>query len=384
MKIKLFAILTFFSINSFAVDSTYIQCYGVKDYFESRSDLIDKSWGINDENEYIKVEGYWKNNTYNSKNILDKNVYAELKKACKKTLERKYTSTYIDQISYFAANKSVGYEYPILSKKDANNLNKNKFTLDYKKILRYAYASSYVYSIEDTDKTFAFENDNIFKKLMHINNKLEILDSFYAPSGLIALALKIPSENKKEIVIAFKGTSSKRDIIQDIELMFANFIETDQDWQEDAYNFVQKIKNEYKDYTIVLTGHSLGAYTAIDVSVRTSTLARVFSSPATRIIDKYIHMFSNKMHYTNVINFVRLKDPVSTKSGRHNENMVYFPSSSSMLKSHYLTPFINEILKPLYFDSKDEKAQAKYLYIQADTKKGAALEFDYNYWGKNK
>lgn len=41
-------LISAFSFNSFALDSTYLQSYGVKDSFASRSDLIKKSWAETD------------------------------------------------------------------------------------------------------------------------------------------------------------------------------------------------------------------------------------------------------------------------------------------------------------------------------------------------
>ncbi|WP_019617070.1 hypothetical protein [Psychromonas ossibalaenae] len=43
------------------------------------------------------------------------------------------------------------------------------------------------------------------------------------------------------MIIAFKGTCSGWDVLQDVELMYANLVETDEDWQIDAYNFTQQI-----------------------------------------------------------------------------------------------------------------------------------------------
>ena len=64
MKKILALLISVFSFNSFAVDSTNLQCYGVKDSFNVRSDLIEKSWAVNANNEYLKLDGYWKDNSY--------------------------------------------------------------------------------------------------------------------------------------------------------------------------------------------------------------------------------------------------------------------------------------------------------------------------------
>ncbi|WP_245542727.1 hypothetical protein [Psychromonas ossibalaenae] len=87
------------------------------------------------------------------------------------------------------------------------------------------------------------------------------------------------------------------------------------------------------------------------------------------------------MRYSNIINLVREKDPVSTISGRHNENMIYFPTAKGIDpgSSHYLTPFINDVLKPLYIQAANAKARPRYLYITADA--SAGLDIPVHYWG---
>lgn len=417
---KIFAlVLAAFSFNSFAADTTYMQCYGVKDSFEARSDLIKKSWAVNESNDYLKLTGYWKDNGYNA---LDENyfvvktinsvavdsnqVHDVLTEMCRGTLARKYSNDFLSNISYFATNNSYGYEYPVLSEEQALSINNASLPVSYSKLLRYAFAASYVYSTEPGANAFAFSDDATFQELMLADgsDQLEIVDSFVGDSGVYGVAIKVPANAAKnleeEVIVSFKGTSNGQDVMQDLELVLANFSETDEDWQLDAYNFTQRVLAAYpanvrslapgyqassaaKTYNVVLTGHSLGGYTAIDAGVRTGILTRSFSAPATRIIEKYIHMFANKMRYRNVINFVRSGDPVSTMSGRHNENMIYFPSAVGMnpADSHYLTPFINEILKPLSVQADNAQAKPTSIYITADTTAGSGLDELVNYWG---
>lgn len=420
---KIFALMfAVFSFNSFAADTTYVQCYGVKDSFAPRSDLIKKSWGVNDSNQYLKLKGYWRDNSYNA---MDENYFVVksinsvavnsdqmhevLTEACRKTLARKYSSDFLSNISYFATSHSYGYEYPAISEAEAFAINNATLPLSYNKMLRYAFASSYVYSTEPGANAFAFSDDAVFQALMLADgsDQLEVVDSFVGDSGVYGVAIKVPAIPAKnleeEVIISFKGTSNGQDFLQDVELMFANLNETDEDWQRDAYNFTQRVLANYpantqslsrgyqassasQTYNIVLTGHSLGGYTAIDAGVRTGILTRTFSSPATRIIEKYIHLFSNKMRYRNAINLVRKGDPVSTMSGRHNENMIYFPGatgSKDPARSHYLTPFINEILKPLAVQANDAQAKPTALYITADTTAGSGLDETINYWDRN-
>lgn len=419
MRTFLTLLISTLSFNSFALDSTYLQCYGVKDSFAARSDLIKKSWAVNANNQYLKLEGYWKDNGYNadtenyfivkkidSNPVTSEQVHSTLATLCSDTLVNKYSTDYISNITYFASNSSMGYEYPVMTEVDALAINTSVLPVAYNSMLRYAFASSYVYSTEQGADPFSFTDNSKFQQLMVDENsvELDVIATYVGDSGVHGVAIKvpaIPSESlEEEIIISFKGTSSGGDVIQDIELMLANLSEKDEDWQVDAYNFTQQILNQYpantasltrgykasnatKTYNVVLTGHSLGAYTAIDAGVRTGLLTRVFSSPATRIIEKYIHAFANKMRYNNVVNMVRETDPVATMSGRHNEKMIYFPKAagSNPANSHYLTPFINDILMPLANDQATIANKASYVYITPDTSTGAGLIELVNYWG---
>ena len=422
MKKILALLISAFSFNSLAVDSTNLQCYGVKDSFEARSDLIKKSWAVNANNEYLKLDGYWRDNYYraNTENyfvveaidsvpVNASDLHQILETMCSDKLVNKYSDEFINNITYFASNTALDHEYPVLSKEEALSVDNAELSLAYNKILRYAFAASYVYSLEQDGKPFAFNNDPMFKTLMLSQNtkNLDVIASYVGDSGVHGVAIKVPaiaSKNlEEEIIISFKGTSNGNDVMQDMELAYTNLLETDENWQSEAYNFTQQILAQYpaneksltrgyqtssaeKTYNVVLTGHSLGAYTAIDSGVRTGILTRVFSSPATRIIENYHHVFANKMRYNNVINMIREKDPVATLSGRHNESMIYFPGTPGMnpVKSHFLTPFIKDILMPLAKNPDTTASKPKYVYITADSTPGAGLNKSVNYWGSPK
>lgn len=417
MKTIVTILTSILSFQSLASDSTYLQCYGIKDSFTPRSDLIEKSWAVNPDNQYLKLEGYWKDNAFNADTenyfvvkkidsvaVSSYEVHSKLDEMCNNTLANKYSNEFTSNITYFASDSSLGYEYPVLSEEEALSINNTQLPFAYNKMLRYALASSYVYSTEQGADPFDFDGDPLFESLMLSagSSQLDIIATYVGNSGVHGVAIKVPAvpaENlEEEIIISFKGTSNGGDVLQDVELMVANLVETDEDWQRDTYDFTQQILAQYpansasltrgyqtstaaQTYNVVLTGHSLGAYTAIDAGVRTGLLTRVFSSPATRIIEKYIEAFANKMRYNNVINMVRETDPVTTLSGRHDENMIYFPSASGPAKSHYLTPFIKDILMPLAQQQGTASSIPGYVYVTPDATIGAGLNELINYWG---
>ena len=396
--------------------TTYLQCYGVSDDFIARSKTIKKAWGINRKNSWVKLGGYWKDSGWNAvtenyfvvkeidgQSVDDGEVAKKLQAIARDTIKRKYAEHYSHNVVFFASDSSAGYEYPVLSPIQAAEIDSGKQIFDYARLLRYAFAAEYVYSIEPGAASSEFPQKQIFKDLMHSPDSggLDIIDTFSGASGLIAMAIKVPAKKglEEEIIISYKGTSNKGDIVQDIELMMGNLVESDEDWQKDAYDFYQRISQQYppnqssvidgysvpkssKGYNVVLTGHSLGAYTAVGVGVRSGVMTRVYSSPATRLISKYIYAFGNTMRLNNAINFIRRYDPVATVSGNHDENMVYFPNvpGVNVINNHLLTGIINDILIPLTIDEK-QSALPESVYITPDTAMGSGLNSRVNYWG---
>jgi len=335
-------------------DQTYLMCYGIKDSFTLRSDLIRKDWGLNPDKAYTKLRGYWKDNhgTATSENyfvvnniagqaVKPENVKDKLTTLCRQTIKDSFSADYTKNITYFASDSSLGYEYPLLTQAEASTITSSTQAFSYHKILRYAYAAKYAYAVEKEsaykidamttneacpdkadDKVkatikacyFPFYGTQPFSELMLDKGKLEVVGELRASnSGLYALAIKVPAIADKgleeEIIIAYKGTSNLGDVGKDIQLGLQNIAETNGNWQKDAENFYQQIVKKYppnkrsiangyqqskaqvySSYNVVITGHSLGAYTAAGVGSRSGVLTRVFSSPGTHIIRKYTNL----------------------------------------------------------------------------------------------
>ena len=284
-------------------DTTYVQGYGIYNNFIARSKLIKKHWLETNTNSYLTLGGYWKDNSttaiyenyfvvesINNKKVKPEDVQTKLEQFTQATIENHYGSEYAQNVSFFSANSSLFWEYPILSPIEANEIMSKTDVFSYAKILRYAFASSYAYSLEP-GKNFEFENNSNFKALMLNQGRLDIIDSIKDKNGVYAVAIKVPAISKlnlaEEIIIAYKGTNpfNTGDLLEDIKLFFANLKETDIAWQETAYQFCQNIIKDFppnsqslasgyqrsqqdNTYNVVLTGHSLGGYTAVDSGVR--------------------------------------------------------------------------------------------------------------------
>ena len=63
------------------------------------------------------------------------------------------------------------------------------------------------------------------------------------------------NEELKEIIIAYRGTNDKLDIITDLNFVFEKIPIITPKFAKNSYN---ELKNKYKNYKIYLTGHSLG------------------------------------------------------------------------------------------------------------------------------
>jgi hypothetical protein len=198
------------------------------------------------------------------------------------------------------------------------------------------------------------------------------------------------STDKRKVIIAYKGTSNQTDIYSDMQLMVINafpyYAPQLSSLLINAFLFYDEVNNKLKadpsvkaGYDITITGHSLGGFIAAVVASEKGDKARIFSSPATYIASTALSPYQNSnIPMPNVINFVRYEDPVVNLSGRHVENMVYYPASPNYnlqknpAASHSLTEFLEYL-----------KAQPKpsAMYIYADAHIGSGTLFPINKYG---
>ncbi|WP_408024848.1 lipase family protein, partial [Tenacibaculum sediminilitoris] len=312
------------------------------DHFRPMSELIISDWAKYPSSDYLTLRGHWKKgssyfqtaenyfiaNKYNNTQLVNKRF---LTKVVKKTFGD-YDSSALYYKSYVSQN-SLGYDYPVYN--ESNQLGilafNKEYSLNYIKILRYALTASFAYKINnfsDWKNQFeGFKNTDdyqVIKDIMFPNSSsftiIEKLED--SASGLIAVAVKVPSHENlgldEKIIIAYKGTSNQNDAIQDLKIGLKNISEKDLQWQKDAYYFAKKVilkecdcgtdiveASKILEDKVVFTGHSLGAYTATETAVRFNINARVFSGPATKLVDSTIKLFSTTMRFSNVINFYR-------------------------------------------------------------------------------
>lgn len=403
------------------MSTTYLMAYGIRKSYDTNgnfvplSELFVHKWGLNAKNKSTVLGGRWKDASWNAtkENYFEvteingvKKAPAEIPAALLAEAKRglaEYKD--IEHIVLFACNSEyTGYCYPILTTDQASSIRRFGKAIQYPAIARYALASNIAYALNDLTK-IEFQDDQRYKDLMlPARQKLEILDQINGgKAGIHALAIKVPAVKslnlKEEIIISYKGTSNAWDAVEDLRLVLQNFIELDKSWQKEAYDFCQRVvqKHQGDGLPFTLTGHSLGAYTAIQVAARTGLLARTFSSPATRISDNpkitpnwkalvfelSRTMLQNTLWRNNALNFVRLKDPIVFGSGRHDENMVYFKEAgkgTGLFGSHSLSDAIKDIYLPNAFVA--TKVAPQYVYVQPNIELGAGLTAPVCKWGK--
>jgi len=410
--------------------TTYLKCYGIldelKDSFINRSDLIKASWGYNEYDEYLKLGGRWNKSgrtdrtseNYFVVEYIDgepveaSDVRGILTKACSKGIERRnYDGNYSDIIRYNASNGNIRADYPILTAVEEETIASSfDDALDYGKILRYAYAAKYSYTIEVGKEPFPYLEDDVAKEIFLIDNEVKEVarvtpDHANTETKLHAVAIEVPAVPekgfKKEIIISYKGSSNLADFVEDAKLGARNFYESTEHtkWLEEAYSFYTKVTKEYPAckssydisfqegkpesdcYNVVITGHSLGAFLAVDVGTRTGIVTRAFSTPSTRVIEHYRTVFANQMRLNNVMTFYRKGDPVTI--GPHIENMLEFVPLVDTLNpigSHSIMPFIEEIFRARYMKTSDTTPLS--IEITPNAMQGSGLTKRINMWGK--
>lgn len=349
------------------LSTTSLVCYGVE------NNSIKKEWA-HDANGFLKFKGYWGSESFSVPDnyFQIENSKKELLESCRKSLSMQSEG----QIYFTASNSSLGYEYPILIPGSSISPYDNENTFDWQLIKDYAKLAKLVYSLADPKKEKTLSN-------FTPDGYKEIKRKIDKQSNMHAMAFE--NEKNKTIVISFKGTdfANLTDVKNGASLFIQNLFTTPSLKKafSEALSFYRDVKNiaEAKEFSIVLTGDSLGAHLAINVAIHSGENARVFDAPATRldnIKSNFGQWISQSMPMPNVINFVREWDPF-VKSGKHVENMVYFQADKSWnpMQLHSLKSFITEI-----FD-KTPMPNPTAIYVRPDASTGHGLNYTINQWG---
>lgn len=162
--------------------------------------------------------------------------------------------------------------------------------------------------------------------------------------SLLAAICLVPSSPEEPIVIAFRGTKSNDDLISDLSIMTNGFAKMRQ--LDEAYQFYLKVRKNYPNSPIVISGHSLGGHIAQYVGLKAheneqlpenGIAIRTFNTAP--IASRLSKMFSNQSDITaKFINYRSSNDPVSTIPYYHYFGNTYSfqAKQSNIIDSHRL------------------------------------------------
>lgn len=337
-------------------------------WWDPASGVLGNSGWMN----YLRSDGSWTLDSVknNCKSYLPSNVQLNIIPVAQYTsltyewplIEKNTKFYYLNNNKYFGSSASV-----------TNPTNAQSF-MNYDNLLTYAEAADFAYKVPETSggnyglQTLLTNSTTYVDKL----SEYTVVGSLNKAGISEACAVALLSPDGKSLIISYKGTQSLTDAVTDLNLMIMNITKNTaymNDYIYQAYNFYQNVHSLYSNATVILTGHSLGAFIANIIAMKTGEIARVFSSPANYIVNNTGNIFSavwsildtNYVPTPNVLNFARSGDPVVDLSGRHVSSDIFFPSTgkANFATNHSLEPFIN-LLKI--------KSQPVQVYLNPDLK----------------
>ena len=251
-----------------------------------------------------------------------------------------------------AVVKSIGYNTPVQDSVDVED-----------KPLAVLSKAAYVnYKTGDTKETQKMIDD--------YNIGYKVVEDLTDPEYVTAI-----NEEQQKIVVAFRGTDSTltniTDDIADIEIA-AGLAETPilsyvPSRFRTGENVYKQVKEQYPDYEISLTGHSLGGTVARYIGDRYSEKAVVFSAGATPLeplIEKKLGTKPStaKFYFTDTFDLLSNTSKFTEKNIRivktKEVNKKYFTGSHKV--ENYLEPVtqkLNPILNKMYPLPKKEKSK---------------------------
>lgn len=161
-------------------------------------------------------------------------------------------------------------------------------------------------------------------------------------TSLAALCL-MPQDKHSPLIISFRGTKTGSDVISDIRLSTLGVVE--KQFRDAAFEFYRKMRIEYPEREIVLTGHSLGGHLAQYVATKAyNTDPYLVNNPLVQIrtfntapIDtKHRSIFSTYPHLlSQIVNYRLSPDVVSDLPLQYYYgNTFVFPCDKGALASH--------------------------------------------------
>lgn len=170
-------------------------------------------------------------------------------------------------------------------------------------------------------------------------------------SPLAALCLA-PNDDKKPIIISFRGTKALGDIVSDIRIGINGVAE--RKFRDAAYNYYLNIRQQYPGREIIITGHSLGGFLAQYVGTRAyhqgvessdQGLLHVRTFNTAPIGSSHGVVLQNHPELTGKFVNYRLESDVVSKLPLQNYygNTLIFPSKKNFKSAHSMKSLVKEL-----------------------------------------
>ncbi|MFI4918886.1 MAG: Mbeg1-like protein [Legionellales bacterium] len=124
-------------------------------------------------------------------------------------------------------------------------------------------ASHLVYKIKQGDRT---HSDGLIEISRHGYAITEAITPGVTGTSSLAAVCLSPQDHKAPIIISFRGTTTKSDVLSDLRLLARGVVNTR--FRNAALAFYKKVHEENPGREIVLTGHSLGGHLAQYVATK--------------------------------------------------------------------------------------------------------------------
>lgn len=160
------------------------------------------------------------------------------------------------------------------------------------------------------------------------------------------------------IVISYRGTKTKSDILSDARLGVMGVV--DKEFRDDAFEFYQKVRREFPGREIILTGHSLGGHIATyvgtkayntDPDLRSNPLLQVRNfNPAPSNTSHAVVFEQHPGLRSQFVNYRLSSDVVSDLPlQKYTGNTFVFPCDKAFYNAHSMGP-VRKVIPPEILD----------------------------------
>lgn len=193
------------------------------------------------------------------------------------------------------------------------------------------------------------------------NDDKNIDDKYILDEDLSTDKTKVYKTNNNEVVISNRGTSGIADVVSDVKLAFGY---KDKRFNE-AKDVLDKVKNKYKDSSIDVVGHSLGASVAEELGKDPQVKNVITLNKPTTPLD----LFKKSKNKDKQIDIRTTKDIVSVlQPFQKDANDIVIPSETNNLYTEHKVNVLDRLNQDLLLgkgidrlDNNDIKKLIKYV-----------------------